>query len=94
MLEFYKLNVEICRLQALLEDRLTENEAFYATELYNKMLDIIGDLRGIDGDKQIQIYEEAMKDVEHEREMYKDYIDITDGEKLAGKALGIEYNIG
>ena len=64
--EYYELNLEVCRIQSLLEDVLTENEAFHATEMYNKMLDEIGGLLGISKEEQNEIYQHSLDLMEHE----------------------------
>lgn len=85
--EYRELNLEVCRIQSLLEDVLTENEAFHATEMYNKMLDKIGGLLGISKEEQSEIYQHSLDLMEHERTIYKDFLEATDGDRLASKAL-------
>ena len=86
--EYHKLSLEVCRLSSLLGDVLTDAEEIYATGLYNKMLRTIGDLLGYTYEEQVEIYNYSADIVKNEREVYKAFLKTTDGESLAGKALG------
>lgn len=85
--EYNELNLEVCRIQSLLEDILTENEAFHATEMYNRMLEIIGGLLDISNEEQQKIYQHSLDLMYHERTVYKDFLEATEMDRLEGKAL-------